>query len=281
MPELPEVETVCRAMRLGLDGDTIAGVILHRAGLRIPFPPDLAARLTGQKILRIERRAKYILTYLKSGDVFVLHLGMSGRVMLALKGAHRVEEKHDHMTILTKRGVQFMFRDPRRFGMAFVVRADELADHPAFRDIGPEPLGDDFTPASLAASLHGKKTPIKVALLDQHLVAGIGNIYASEALFYAGIDPRLLAGSVTKPRLKKLYAAIRMVLERAIGAGGTSFRDFRSTDGEGGYFQRELAVYDKTGGPCGACTCDPAKTGGVAQFSQAGRSTFWCPRKQR
>ena len=279
MPELPEVETVRRAMR-ALEGDTIVKIVLHREGLRIPFPPDLATRLEGRKILRVDRRAKYILTHLDDNDVFVLHLGMSGRVMLAKAGEHRIEEKHDHFTMTTKKKLQVMFHDPRRFGMAFMVRDGDLAAHPAFRDLGPEPFGGDFTPASLAASLAGKTTPVKVALLDQHLVAGIGNIYASEALFYAGIDPRTPAGEVARPRLKKLHSAIRLVLERAIAAGGTSFRDFRSADGGGGYFQRELAVYDRTGQACGKCTCDPARTGGVEQFTQGGRSTFWCPRRQ-
>ena len=281
MPELPEVETVTRAMRAELEGDTIISVALHREGLRVPFPVDLVVRLEGQRIERVERRAKYILVHLNSGDVFVLHLGMSGRILIRDPKEHAQAEKHDHLVLTTRKNKQVLFRDPRRFGMAFIVSEAELESHSAFRDLGPEPLGNGFSDAVLAEALKNKKIAIKVALLDQHLVAGIGNIYACEALFYAGIDPRLEAGAVKPARLEKLYGTIRMVLEKAIAAGGSSFRDFHSTNGEAGYFQRELAVYDREGKACIGCICDPAKTGGVMRFSQGGRSTFWCPRKQK
>lgn len=281
MPELPEVETVVRAMDEALSGDFIASAALHREGLRTPFAKDLVRRLEGQRIEHVTRRAKYILAHLKSGDVFVLHLGMSGRVMIHAKGQHKNPEKHDHFVMVTKKNVQLVFRDPRRFGMAFVVHADELDSHPAFKKMGPEPLGNEFSGPVLADALKGRKSNIKVTLLDQRLVAGVGNIYACEALFCAGIDPETEAGKIKGAKAETLAACVKIVLKKAVAAGGTSFRDYRQANGELGYFQQQLAVYDKEGKACPGCTCDIAKTGGILRITQGGRSTFYCPRKQR
>jgi formamidopyrimidine-DNA glycosylase len=280
MPELPEVETVRVAMQALLEGDVIETVTTHRAGLRVPFPKDLAKRLQGKRIHAVTRRAKYILVEMQGGDLFILHLGMSGRIRLHEKNRHEKTVKHDHLVIVTGRGVQMVFNDARRFGMALLLRAGEMDTHPAFKAIGPEPLGNGFSGPVLAAALKGKKTSIKAALLDQHVVAGVGNIYACEALFYAGINPLRPALSIKGKEAEKLAAAIKKVLLSAIAAGGSSLRDYRQTNGDTGYFQQELAVYGRAGQACRGCTCDTGKTGGVARISQAGRSTFYCPRRQ-
>ncbi len=280
MPELPEVETVCRALEKTIAGQAIAAVVTHRDGLRTPFPKDLKKRLEGRTITHVARRAKYILVHLKSHDVLVLHLGMSGRILLHPAGQHKEAAKHDHLVMMTKEGVQIVFHDPRRFGMAFIVRADELGSHPAFKFIGPEPLGNAFSGPVLAAALKGKKTSVKVALLDQKTVAGVGNIYACEALFYAGISPLKVAAQLTKAQAGNLAEAIKKVLLQAIQAGGSTLRDYRHTNGDLGYFQQKLAVYDKEGKSCPGCTCTVAETGGVQRITQGGRSTFYCPRRQ-
>jgi formamidopyrimidine-DNA glycosylase len=281
MPELPEVETVRRAMQAELEGDTIESVTAHREGLRTPFPADLAGRLVSQRIQSVGRRAKYILVHLKSGEIFVLHLGMSGRIILHPRGKHETAAKHDHLELETKKGVQMIFRDPRRFGMAFLVAEGQLDVHPAFRDLGPEPLGNAFSGPVLAAALRYKKTAIKLALLDQHVVAGIGNIYACEALYESGIDPRKASLNIKGAKAERLAAAIKKVLLAAINSGGSSLRDYRHTNGDSGYFQHHFSVYDREGKSCPDCTCDVAKTGGIVRFAQGGRSTFCCPRRQK
>ncbi len=281
MPELPEVETVCRALQKSIAGQDIASVTLHREGLRTPFPKDLKQRLEGQKIVRVDRRAKYILMHLADGDILVLHLGMSGRILIHPVGRHQAAEKHDHMVIVTGRGTQMIFNDPRRFGMAFTVRSGAMADHPAFRDLGPEPLDKKFSGTVLAAAFAGRKTSVKAALLDQHTVAGIGNIYACEALFDSRIDPQKMAAAVPEAEMKPLAAAIKKVLRKAIDSGGSTLRNYRRVDGDTGSFQHRFSVYDREGKACPGCTCDPAKTGGILRITQGGRSTFYCPRRQK
>ena len=281
MPELPEVETVARGLAATLEGHRIVQVRQNRADLRVPFPKDLPKRLTGRRVTQIGRRAKYILLTLDDGQVLILHLGMSGRFMI------RHDPKapalaHDHLVLTAEDGTVYVFNDPRRFGLVALTKTAELEAHPLFRDLGPEPLGNAFNAAVLGEALAGRNTPIKSALLDQHVVAGLGNIYVCEALFASGISPRRLAATVKGARAERLVTAIRDVLTKAIAAGGsTLLRDFVHHDGELGYFQQHFVVYDREGKRCPGCDCDVAKTGGIQRIVQAGRSTFYCPRRQR
>ena len=274
MPELPEVETVCRGLAPCLVGRVFARVEQRSPALRIPFPRRFSARVGGRRVTAVGRRAKYILIHLDDGMVMVIHLGMSGRIVIddrAPLGAH------DHVVFETDEGVRVTFNDPRRFGLVTLVRAGELDRHPLFARLGIEPLDDGFTGAALAARLAGKRTPIKAALLDQRVVAGIGNIYACEGLFRAGLSPRRRAYTVAGRRAARLAGALRAVLGEAIEAGGSSLRDYVQTSGELGYFQHRFAVYDREGEPCPACG-DGAV---VRRIVQSGRSTFYCPRHQR
>lgn len=280
MPELPEVETVCRGLRPVMEGFRIERLTLRRPDLRFPIPKDFAARVGGKIISRIERRAKYILMHLDTGDVVIAHLGMSGR-MKTVRGIPNDIEAHDHVEFAMQGGMTVTFNDPRRFGMLLLEYGDKLAAHKLLCDLGPEPLGDDFDGAYLAAQLKGKRTPIKAALLDQHIVAGLGNIYVSEALFYAGISPKRIAASVSRVRAEKLAAAIKLVLGKAIAAGGSSLRDYVQPSGELGYFQHQWAVYGRAGEACPGCDCNIKRTGGVQSMVQSNRSTFYCPRRQR
>jgi formamidopyrimidine-DNA glycosylase len=280
MPELPEVETVCRGLEKALAGQKIAEIRLNRKGLRIPFPPRLTA-LTGAKILSIRRRAKYILMPLDTGETVILHLGMSGRMVIAPKGDAYTPAKHDHMLLRLKNGTQVVFNDARRFGLVDLAATNDIDRHRLFAHLGPEPLEKAFTPAFLAARLKGRKGDIKQIIMDQKTVVGVGNIYASEALFRAGIHPARAAASLKKPEVEKLVRAIRRVLEAAIKAGGSSLRDYVQADGELGYFQHHWAVYGKPGEKCKGCTCDRNKTGGIARMVQGARATFFCPVKQK
>lgn len=282
MPELPEVETVRRGMEMRILGQTIRAVCCGELGLRMPFPKTLKADLEGQAITRILRRAKYILVHLQSGKVMILHLGMSGRVRIHSRNSGVAKGKHDHLVMDFENGARFVFTDPRRFGVVLLAENESAAHaHASLKDIGPEPLEDAFTGNVLAARLKGKKVPIKTALLDQRLVAGVGNIYACEALFESGIAPLRLCESIRPKEAARLAEAIRSVLKRALDSGGSSLRDYRNTDGETGYFQHLFSVYDREGQPCPGCTCDVKKTGGIARIVQGGRSTFFCPRKQK
>lgn len=267
MLELPEVETVCRGMAGVLEGRRIARVELRRPDLRRPIPADLPARLTGARVTHVDRRAKYGLVHTDRGDVAILHLGMSGRIRLDPDG----DEKHDHVLIVTDDGHRLAFNDPRRFGSLDIAREDALEAHPLFAHLGPEPLGNGFNAATLAAALKDRRSPIKAALLDQTVVAGLGNIYVCEALHQAGISPTRLAGSLTRPRIDKLVRAIRDVLARAIASGGSSLRDYAQVNGELGYFQHQWRVYGREGAPCPVCATP------VRRIVQAGRSTFYCP----
>jgi formamidopyrimidine-DNA glycosylase len=280
MPELPEVETVARGLRATLEGHAIVHVAQNRAGLRIPFPPELVRRLTGRRVVHIGRRAKYLLLTLDDGLIMVVHLGMSGRFIIRHDPALPLLA-HDHLVMTADDGVVYVLNDPRRFGLVELVEGDRLAEHRLFAGIGPEPLGNAFDARTLSDALAGKNTPIKSALLDQRVVAGLGNIYVCEALFMSGLSPLRLARTVKGKRADRLVQAIRQVLDAAIAAGGSSLRDFVHHDGELGYFQHSFSVYGRTGAACPGCDCNIGRTGGIARIVQSGRSTFYCPRKQR
>lgn len=277
MPELPEVETVMRGLSGPLAGRRLTAVEVRVPALRWPLPAGLAERLTGRRVMGLRRRAKYILIDLDGGEVLLAHLGMSGRMLLIPPGEARPAEAHDHVVLTTEEGFEVRFNDARRFGMLDLVAEADLATHRLLRDLGPEPLGNAFSGPILAAALKGKRTPIKAAILDQKVVAGIGNIYASEALYEAGLSPRRLAHTVQGERAERLAGAIRGVLTRAIAAGGSSLRDYVQVTGELGYFAHQWAVYDREGEPCPACDCGR----GVRRLVQAGRSTFYCALRQR
>jgi formamidopyrimidine-DNA glycosylase len=252
-------------------------------GLRIPFPDRFADRLTGRRVTAIRRRAKYILLDLDDGETLIAHLGMSGR-MFIVAGPPPAPEKHDHVLFETEAGETVIFNDTRRFGLMTLCPTADLESHKLLRGIGPEPLGNGFNGPYLSDVLRGRKTPIKAALLDQAVVAGVGNIYACEALYRARISPRRLAASVAGVRAERLAAAVKAVLVEAIEAGGSSLRDYVQASGELGYFQHRFAVYDREGRPCPNCdTARPAaaKPCTVRRIVQSGRSTFYCPVLQR
>ncbi|HEX6959016.1 MAG TPA: bifunctional DNA-formamidopyrimidine glycosylase/DNA-(apurinic or apyrimidinic site) lyase [Ferrovibrio sp.] len=274
MPELPEVETTRRGLALKLDGRRIARIEAHRPDLRFPLPKNFAKTIQGRRVEALERRAKYILIRLEGGLVWLVHLGMSGRMLLRLGWPNDIGP-HDHVVFATDEGWSVTYNDARRFGMMDLVPAAALPRHRLLAELGPEPLADDFTPAVLQAALKGKKTPMKAALLDQTVVAGLGNIYVCEALFRAVISPKRLAGTVPPEKLKKLVPAIKAVLNEAIKAGGSSLRDYVQSDGELGYFQTRFRVYDREGQACTACE-KPVK-----RIVQSGRSTFYCAACQR
>ncbi len=276
MPELPEVETVCRGLAAQLVGRRLAAVEVRRPDLRQPLPPDLAHRITGREVLAVDRRAKYILVRFDDGTVLIAHLGMSGRIVMTL-GRPNALDPHDHVVFTTETGAVLRFNDARRFGLIALSTAAGLAEHPLLARLGPEPLADDFDGRALSSALAGRLTPIKAALLDQTVVAGIGNIYACEALFHAGLSPQRPSHTVAGKRADRLAAAIKDVLQRAIAAGGSSLRDHVQVSGELGYFQHEWAVYGREGEPCPGCRCQT----GIQRLVQANRSTFYCPRRQR
>jgi formamidopyrimidine-DNA glycosylase len=280
MPELPEVETVRRGLAARLEGRRLARVRQNRPDLRFPLPPDFAARLEGRRVEKVGRRAKYLLLDLEDGTILLAHLGMSGR-MLVTRREDAASEPHDHVVFETDDGWVVRFNDARRFGIMDLAERGTVADHPLIRGLGPEPLEPEFDGPRLARALKGRATSIKAALLDQRIVAGLGNIYVSEILYRAGISPRRRAGSIAGQRAERLAAAVKSVLSEAVAAGGSSLRDYVQTSGELGYFQHRWAVYDRKGKPCPDCECDPAKTGGVRRIAQGGRSTFYCPRRQR
>lgn len=283
MPELPEVETVRRGLVPVLEGARIARVRVNRPDLRWPFPPDMADRLTGRRVLRLGRRSKYILADLDSGETLLVHLGMSGRILVSgdplgmFVHDHPAPEKHDHVLLETEAGARVTFNDPRRFGAMDMVATDAAGDHKLLRRLGPEPLGNAFSGEYLIAALRARRTPVKAALLDQSLVAGLGNIYVCESLFRAGISPKRRAGAISARRVDALARAVRDVLHDAIAAGGSSLRDYRQADGELGYFQHRFDVYDREGAPCPRPGCE----GRVRRAVQSGRSSFYCPRCQR
>ena len=290
MPELPEVETVRMGLAPVLERHTITHAETRRGDLRTPFPKHFAKRLAGRLVTRLWRRAKYLLAELDNNETLVIHLGMSGRMSVYAEGhtrklgryvydtapAEAGHGKHDHVVFETDAPARIVFTDPRRFGLMTLIATAKLDEHPLFKGIGIEPLSDDFDPAFLKHALAGKKTPIKSALLDQRVIAGLGNIYVCEALFRARISPRRLAKNLAAKSFAPLVVAIKAVLSEAIQAGGSSLRDHKRVDGELGNFQHRFAVYDREGKRC------PSNCGGIIRrIVQAGRSTFYCPNCQR
>jgi formamidopyrimidine-DNA glycosylase len=270
MPELPEVETTVRGLKPFLEGQTLASVETRRGDLRRPFPADLRQRLQGARVTGLGRRAKYGLIETDRGDTMVFHLGMSGKWRIDPAAL----DKHDHFLIDTGDGHRLALNDARRFGSVDLVQTAKLGAWPAFRALGPEPLGAELKAAHFRTAFAGRTMAVKILLLDQRIVAGVGNIYACEALNVARINPFTAAGSLTMPRLKRLVAAIPAVLNAAIDAGGSTLRDYAQPNGDLGYFASQFRVYGREGLPC---PCG----GTVRRDVQAGRSTFWCPRCQR
>ena len=287
MPELPEVETVRRGLEPVLAGATLTLVEARRPDLRFPLPEGFVQRLTGARIERLERRAKYLLGPLDRGDTLVMHLGMSGRFEIAGGQAARrpgefhyaapADPKHAHVVFETDGGARVTYFDPRRFGYMALIATDQLAAHPWFAGLGPEPLGADFNAQHLARAFAGRRQSVKASLMDQRIVAGLGNIYVCEALFRARISPLRPAGEIGARALTKLVTAVRTVLEEAIDAGGSTLRDYAAADGALGYFQHRFSVYGREGEPCPGPGC----SGKIVRIVQAGRSTFYCPACQR
>jgi formamidopyrimidine-DNA glycosylase len=279
MPELPEVETVMRGLQLRLEGRTIVRATAHRPDLRWPLPEGLEQRLTGARVTSFRRRAKYILMRLDGGDSVLLHLGMSGRIVLSPVRPN-MPTPHEHLVLETDDGWRMGFVDPRRFGSVDLVPTRQEDSHKLLVDLGPEPLDGAFTPARLTAALMGKRTPIKAALLDQKVVAGLGNIYVCEALFRSRLSPLRLAYTIPGTRAARLVPAIKETLQEAIAAGGSSLRDYVQPDGELGYFQHAWKVYGREAEACERCPGRPACPG-IRRVTQSARSTFYCPRSQR
>lgn len=294
MPELPEVETVMRGLVPVLEGRTIRAVTLRRNGLRFPFPEGFADRLTGRRVEGLTRRAKYILARLDSGDLLLIHLGMTGRfTVLAPDGARNLGEfyfetgageegagTHDHVTFTLDDGTRVVYTDPRRFGIMDLFPETEAETHKLLHAIGVEPLGNGLNADYLAGKFAGKAAPLKAALLDQSIIAGLGNIYVCEALHRSGLSPKRKAGTLVKkkgqdPRLDTLVRHIRDILAEAIQAGGSTLQDFAHTDGEKGAFQQRFLVYDREGEPCTTCAAP------IVRLVQSGRSTFYCKHCQK
>ncbi|MCX2560425.1 bifunctional DNA-formamidopyrimidine glycosylase/DNA-(apurinic or apyrimidinic site) lyase [Acetobacter farinalis] len=277
MPELPEVETVMRGMQSALQDHVISDVILHRHDLRWQIPADFRQCVSGQTITGFRRRGKYILIRLSNNLSIVLHLGMSGRIVL---DSPATPAPHEHVIFITADGRRCGFVDPRRFGMLDLIPTAQEDDYKFLAGMGPEPLEPAFTSAVLQAAFKGRKAPVKTVLLDQKTVSGLGNIYVCEALFRAGTHPQTASGSLKPREISGLVRAIRAVLTEAIAAGGSSLKDYVRPEGSLGYFQHAWRVYGKKGEPCPDCPGLPACTG-VAHLTQAGRSTFFCPLQQK
>mgnify|MGYP002716433288 CR=1 FL=1 len=281
MPELPEVETVMRGLAAALEGRTVRAASVARPDLRWPFPAGLAERLAGARVEGFRRRGKYMLMRLSGGDSVLIHLGMSGRMVARRADAvPNAPVLHEHFALETADGVRVGFVDPRRFGCVDLLPTEAEGGHRLLAGLGPEPLEPGFTPAVLHAALRGRRAPLKAALLDQKVVAGLGNIYVSEALFRARLSPLRPASSVDGAEAGRLVPAIRAVLEESIEAGGSSLRDYVRADGELGFFQERFKVYGREGLPCEECPGAPGCPG-ILRAVQAGRATFHCPRLQR
>lgn len=283
MPELPEVETVRRGLLPVMEGRSILQARVNREGLRWPFPLRMAERLTGARVQALRRRSKYILADLSTGETLLIHLGMSGRMLVsgttlgAFHHDHPAPQKHDHVVLEMEGGGRVTFNDARRFGAMDLVETASAETHSLLASLGPEPLGNAFDDSYLTAALKGRRSPIKSVLLDQHLVAGLGNIYVCEVLHRARLHPATLAGELNVRQAAALVPLIREVLAEAIEAGGSSLRDHRQANGELGYFQHSFRVYDREGQPCTAPDC----TGTITRIVQSGRSSFYCPQCQR
>ncbi len=283
MPELPEVETVRRGLAPAMEGHLIERAEIRRPNLRWPLPERMADRLQSARVLVLRRRSKYLLADLSTGESLLIHLGMSGRMLVSgtnlgsFHYPHPAPQKHDHVVLHMDAGARITFNDARRFGAMDLMATAAAPDHWLLRDIGPEPFGNEFDEEYLVARLKGRASPIKTALLDQRVVAGLGNIYASEVLHRAGIDPQRAVRRISAVRIASLVAIIRQVLSEAIEAGGSSLRDHRQPDGELGYFQHVFRVYDREGAPCPRPGCG----GTIRRITQAGRSSYLCPVCQR
>lgn len=283
MPELPEVETVRRGLEPVMTDTVIENAQVNRPDLRWPLPVNMSERLTGQRVLGLRRRSKYILCDLEGGETLLIHLGMSGRMLIsgaqvgAFAHPHPAPEKHDHVVLNMVGGARITFNDARRFGAMDLTATSEVDSHKWLADLGPEPLGNAFSEDHLVARLKGRKMPIKSALLDQKIVAGLGNIYVCETLYRAGIHPARQAGAISERRVRYMVPIIRQVLEEAIAAGGSSLRDFRQADGELGYFQHNFDVYGREGMTCKTQECQAE----IRRIVQSGRSSFYCPTCQR
>jgi len=283
MPELPEVETVKAGIAPVMEGHVIVQADVNRPDLRWPFPDQMAERLTGRRVLGLRRRSKYILVDLESAETLLIHLGMSGRMLISghvvgdFRHPHPAPAKHDHVVFHMEGGVRITFNDARRFGAMDLMDTATQDDHWLIRDLGPEPLGNAFNETYLVERLRGRNMPIKSALLDQRIVSGLGNIYVCEVLFRAGIHPARKAGRIGAKRVAALVPLIRDVLSEAIASGGSSLRDYRQTDGELGYFQHVFQVYDREGASCVTPGCGRK----ITRIVQSGRSTFFCPQCQR
>lgn len=262
-----------------MEGYVIERAEVNRPDLRFPLPAQMAERLTGARVLALRRRSKYILADLSTDETLLIHLGMSGRILISgvqlgqFHHDHPAPQKHDHVVLHIEGGTRVTFNDARRFGAMDLLTTKKADSHPLLAKIGPEPLGNDFNEPYLAARLSGRGAPIKTALLDQHVVAGLGNIYVAEVLFRARISPTRLARDVSPEQVERLVPLIRQVLSEAIAAGGSSLKDYRQTDGELGYFQHRFQVYDREGSAC----ANPGCTGTIARIVQSGRSSFYCP----
>ncbi|MFT4782544.1 MAG: formamidopyrimidine-DNA glycosylase [Paracoccaceae bacterium] len=283
MPELPEVETVRRGLLPVMEGEVIAHADIRRPDLRWPLPERMAERLTGQRIIALRRRSKYILADLSGGETLIIHLGMSGRILISgdplgqFHHDHPAPAKHDHVVFDMKNGARITYNDARRFGAMDLIATVDLDRHPMIAHLGPEPLGNSFDESYLVARFAGRNTPVKSALLDQRIIAGLGNIYVCEVLHRAKISPKRKAGNIAAPRVAELVPIIRTVLSEAIDAGGSSLKDYRQTDGELGYFQHSFRVYDREGAPCVTQGC----SGQIQRIVQSGRSSFYCTQCQR
>lgn len=282
MPELPEVETVRRGLAPAMEGAVIARAQVNRPDLRWPFPERMAERLTGARVLMLRRRSKYILADLSTEETLLIHLGMSGRMLVSgvplgqFVHDHPAPEKHDHVVFEMANGARITFNDPRRFGAMDLMPTDRAEAHPLLAALGPEPLGNAFSEAYLVSRLAGRRTPIKAALLDQKIVAGLGNIYVCEALYRARISPVRKAARLSAGRAARLVPVIRDVLNDAIEAGGSSLKDYRRADGELGYFQHSFDVYGREGQPCRTPGCGAP----IRRIVQSGRSSFYCVKCQ-
>lgn len=276
MPELPEVETVRRGLAPVFEGQRLERVQIRRADLRFPFADGFGQRLTGRQVTAVRRRAKFLLIHLDDETVLISHLGMSGSYRIYMENPPPLD-KHDHVIFVTSGGHEVRYNDPRRFGFMELTSTGEMQTHKMLEKIGPEPVFPGLDGKQLAARLKGRAAPIKAALLDQKVIAGIGNIYACEALFMAGISPKRKAHTVQGKRADRLAQAIREVLLKAIEAGGSSLKDHRQPDGELGYFQHSFQVYGQAGNPCPGCSEGVT----IKQINQSGRSTFYCSRCQK
>lgn len=283
MPELPEVETVMRGLQPSMEGAVISAAHVRRPDLRWPFPERMAERLTGARVIALRRRSKYILAELDRGETLLIHLGMSGRMTVSgdplgqFAHEHPAHEKHDHVVFDMENGARITFNDPRRFGAMDLLDTARAEEHKLLSVLGPEPFSNDFNESHLIAAFENKNTPVKSALLDQGIIAGLGNIYVCEVLFRAGVSPRRKAGQISKQRVASMVPIIRNVLQEAIAAGGSSLKDFRQASGELGYFQHSFDVYGREGEPCQRGGCG----GSVNRITQSGRSSFYCGKCQR